>query len=148
MTRHDEQFSGNSSQVWDAERRLAVQQIFIGRLHVSGNDTRSADETLEVMRDILRELYCARSLLRRKGVPRNGAPEAPLCIRMARAGASGRSRAGASGQFVAVADYGRPWFVAFVGSASALIRNHGAQFVHQGIGPPSQTKSRPEGAGH
>jgi hypothetical protein len=35
------------------------------------------------MRDILRELYCACSLLRRRGVPRKGAPDAPLCIRMA-----------------------------------------------------------------
>ena len=29
MTRHDEQFSCNSSQVSEAERRLAVQHIFI-----------------------------------------------------------------------------------------------------------------------
>jgi hypothetical protein len=33
------------------------------------------------MRDILRELYRARSLLRRKGVPRKGAPDAPLRVR-------------------------------------------------------------------
>ena len=35
------------------------------------------------MRDILRELYRARSLLRRKGVPRKGAPDVPLRIRKA-----------------------------------------------------------------
>ena len=56
MTRHDEQFSRNSSQVNDAERRLAGQHIFIDRLRASGNDTRSAEKALEVMRDILREL--------------------------------------------------------------------------------------------
>jgi hypothetical protein len=88
MTRHDEQFSRNSSQVNDAERRLAGQHIFIDRLGASGNDTRSAEKALEVMRDILRELYRARSLLRRKGVPRKCAPDAPLRIRK-RAGASG-----------------------------------------------------------
>ena len=41
------------------------------------------------MRDILRDLYRARSLLRRKGVPRKGAPDPPLRIRKAGAGASG-----------------------------------------------------------
>jgi hypothetical protein len=87
MTRHDEQFSCNSSQVRDAERRLAVQHVFIERLRASGNDTRSAEKALEVMRDVLRELYCARSLLRRKGVPREGAPaDAPPRIRKAASG--------------------------------------------------------------
>jgi hypothetical protein len=71
MTRHDEQFSRNSSQVNDAERRLAGQHIFIDRLRASGNDTRSAEKALEVMRDILRELYYARSLLQRRLVSRN-----------------------------------------------------------------------------
>ena len=42
ITRHDEQFSCNSSQVRDAERRLAVQHVFIERLRASGNDVRSA----------------------------------------------------------------------------------------------------------
>jgi hypothetical protein len=55
MTEHD------SDQVRDAERRLTVQHVFIERLRASGNDTRSAEKSLEVMRDILRELYCARS---------------------------------------------------------------------------------------
>ena len=66
MTEHDQQFSDNSSQVRDAERRLAIQHVFIERLRASGNDTRSAEKALEVMRDILRELYSARSRLRRK----------------------------------------------------------------------------------
>jgi hypothetical protein len=78
MTRDDELFSCNSSQVRDAERRLAVQHTFIERLRGSGNDTRSAEKALEVMRDILRELYCARSLLRRKLVGRSTAQAAPL----------------------------------------------------------------------
>lgn len=76
MTRHDEQFSCNSSKVRDAERRLAVQHIFIERLRASGRDTRSAEKALEVMRDILRELYCARSQLRRKRVGRKSIPPA------------------------------------------------------------------------
>jgi len=80
MTRHDEQFSRNSSQVNDAERRLAGQHIFIDRLRASGNDTRSAEKALEVMRDILHDLYRARRMLRRKGVPCKGAPDTPLHI--------------------------------------------------------------------
>ena len=58
-----------------------VQHVFIERLRASGNDASSAEKSLEVMRDILRELYCARSRLRHKHVPRKGAPEAPLRIR-------------------------------------------------------------------
>jgi hypothetical protein len=56
MTRRDEQFRRNSSQVNDAELRLAGQHVFIELLRASGNDTRSAEKALEVMRDILREL--------------------------------------------------------------------------------------------
>ena len=89
VTRHDEQFSRNSSQVNDAERRLAGQHIFIDRLRASGNDTRSAEKALEVMRDILRDLYRARSLLRRKGVPPAKALRTRRC-------ASQKPRAGAS----------------------------------------------------
>ena len=81
MNEHDEQFDCNSGKVRDAERRLAGQHVFIDRLRASGNDTRSAEKALEVMREILRELYCARSRLRRKVVPREGAPGAPLRIR-------------------------------------------------------------------
>ena len=72
----DEQFSTNSSQVNDAERRLAAQHIFIDRLRASGNDTRSAEKALEVMREILRELYCARNLLRRRLVSHKHIPGA------------------------------------------------------------------------
>jgi hypothetical protein len=82
-TRHEELFSRNSSQVNDAERRLAGQHVFIERLRASGNDICSAEKALEVMRDILPELYSARSLLRRKGVPRKGALDVPLRIRKA-----------------------------------------------------------------
>ena len=81
MTEHDEQFDCNSNQVRDAERRLTIPHVFIERVRASGNDTRSAEKALEVMRDILRELYCARSRLRRKDVPRKGAPDARLHIR-------------------------------------------------------------------
>jgi hypothetical protein len=83
MSRHDEQFSCNSSQVRDAERRLAVQHVFIERLRASGNDTRSAEKALEVMRDILRELYRARSLLRRRLVSRKHVPGAPVRVKKA-----------------------------------------------------------------
>jgi hypothetical protein len=74
MTRYDEQFSCNSSLVRDAERRLAVQHIFNERLRASGNDTRSAEKALEVMRDTLRELCCARNLLRRRAVSHKHIP--------------------------------------------------------------------------
>jgi hypothetical protein len=69
MTRRDEQFRRNSNQVNDAEQRLAGQHVFIQRLRASGNDTRSAEKALEVMRDILRELYCAQSLAAQGGEP-------------------------------------------------------------------------------
>ena len=83
MTEHDEQFDCNSNQVRDAERRLAVLHVFIGRLRATGNGTRSAEKALEVMRDILRELYCARSLLRRRLVSRKHVPGAPLRVKKA-----------------------------------------------------------------
>ena len=38
---------------------------------------------LEVMRDILRELYCARNLLRRRLVNRKHVPGAPLRVKKA-----------------------------------------------------------------
>jgi hypothetical protein len=83
MTRHDEHFSCNSSQVCEAERRLAGQHIFIDRLRASGNDTRSAEKALEVMRDILCELYRARSLLRRGVVSRRHLAGAPVRVKKA-----------------------------------------------------------------
>ena len=70
MSKHAEQLRHNSDQVREAERRLAIQHTFIERLRASGRDTRSAEESLEVMRDILRELYSSRSLLRRRVVKR------------------------------------------------------------------------------
>jgi hypothetical protein len=81
--RHDEKFSCNSSQVRAAEQRLAVQHIFIERPRASGNDTRSAEKVLEVIRDILRELCCARSLLRRRVVSRKHVPAAPVRVKKA-----------------------------------------------------------------
>ena len=69
MSKSSESLSGNSNQVRDAERRLAIQHTFIDRLRATGKDTRSAEKTLEVMRDILRELYLSRSLLRRRILP-------------------------------------------------------------------------------
>jgi hypothetical protein len=76
MTRQDEQYSCNSSQVCEAERRLTGQHIFIDRLRASGNDTRSAEKALEVMRDI-----SARSLSRAQFVAaQGGEPQArPSC---------------------------------------------------------------------
>jgi hypothetical protein len=70
MSKHAEQLRHNSDQVREAERRLAIQHTFIERLRALGRDTRSAEEALEVMRDILRELYSSRSLLRRRVVKR------------------------------------------------------------------------------
>jgi hypothetical protein len=59
MTRHDEQYSCNSSEVCEAERRLAGQHIFIDRLRASGNDARSAEKALEAC-----ATFCAISIAR------------------------------------------------------------------------------------
>jgi hypothetical protein len=56
----------NDTQVREAERRLGLQHTFIARLNASCRDTTSAQQSLEVMRDILRGLYYERSQLRRK----------------------------------------------------------------------------------
>ena len=77
MSKSSESLSGNSNQVRDAERRLAIQHTFIDRLRATGKDTRSAEKTLEVMRDILRELYLSRSLLRRRILPQKRMPSSP-----------------------------------------------------------------------
>jgi hypothetical protein len=77
MSKSSESLSGNSNQVRDAERRLAIQHTFIDRLRATGKDTRSAEKTLEVMRDILRELYLSRSLLRRRILPQNRMRSSP-----------------------------------------------------------------------
>ena len=77
MSKSSESLSGNSNQVRYAERRLAIQHTFIDRLRATGKDTRSAEKTLEVMRDILRELYLSRSLLRRRILPQNRMRSSP-----------------------------------------------------------------------
>jgi hypothetical protein len=66
MSKFKEQLLANSSQVREAERRLAYQHSFIERLRASAGDTRAAEDALEVTRDILRGLYQERSQLRRK----------------------------------------------------------------------------------
>ena len=77
MSKSSESLSGNNNQVRDAERRLAIQHTFIDRLRATGKDTRSAEKTLEVMRDILRELYLSRSLLRRRILPQKRMRSSP-----------------------------------------------------------------------
>ena len=77
MSKSSEGLSGNNNQVRDAERRLAIQHTFIDRLRATGKDTRSAEKTLEVMRDILRELYLSRSLLRRRVLPQKRMRSSP-----------------------------------------------------------------------
>src|SRR5262245_17704306 len=66
MSKLKEQLLANSSQVREAERRLAIQHSFIERLQASARDTRAAEEALEVMRGILRGLYQERFQLRRR----------------------------------------------------------------------------------
>ena len=66
MSKFKEQLLANSSQVREAERRLAYQHGFIERLRASAGDTRAAEEALEVIRDILWGLHQERSQLRRK----------------------------------------------------------------------------------
>ena len=61
-----EQFSNNSNQIKEAERRLAIQHTFIERLRALAKDTKSAEEALEVIRNILCGLYNQRSQLRRR----------------------------------------------------------------------------------
>ena len=56
-----------------SRERLAIQRTFVERLRASGKETQSAEQTLEVMRDILRALYYSRSLLRRRVMTVNGA---------------------------------------------------------------------------
>src|SRR6476659_4818937 len=85
MSKLSQQLSYNSSQVRDAEKRLAIQHTFIERLRASGKATKTAEETLEVMRDILRDLYNARSVLRRRVMTVNGAAASPPSAKKARA---------------------------------------------------------------
>lgn len=85
MSKLSQQFSQNSNQVAEAEKRLAIQRTFVERLRASGKETKSAEQTLEVMRDILRELYTSRSLLRRKVMTVNGAAASSPSAEKARA---------------------------------------------------------------
>jgi hypothetical protein len=66
MSKLGEQLRLNDAQVREAERRLGLQHTFIARLNASSRDATSAQESLEVMRDILHGLYYQRSQLRRK----------------------------------------------------------------------------------
>jgi hypothetical protein len=66
MSKLGEQFYVNDTQVREAEKRLSLQHTFIARLHASCRDTTSAEQSLEVIRDILRGLYHQRSQLRRR----------------------------------------------------------------------------------
>jgi hypothetical protein len=94
MSKLSQQFGDNSSQVRDAEKRLAIQHTFIERLRASGKATKTAEETLEVMRDILRDLYNARSILRRRVMTVNGAAASPPSAKKARANRKLNSRNG------------------------------------------------------
>ena len=66
MSKLGDQIHLNDTQVRDAERRLSRQHTFIAQLHASARDTTSAEQSLEVIRDILRTLYHQRSQLRRR----------------------------------------------------------------------------------
>jgi hypothetical protein len=77
MSKLSQQYNENSNQVGEAEKRLAIQRTFVERLRASGKETKSAEQTLEVMRDILRELYNSRSFLRRRVMTVNGAAASP-----------------------------------------------------------------------
>jgi hypothetical protein len=66
MSKLGEKLRLNDTQVREAEKRLGHQHTFIARLHASSRDTTSAQEALEVIRDILRGLYQERSQLRRR----------------------------------------------------------------------------------
>jgi hypothetical protein len=85
MSKVSQQFNENSKQVGEAEKRLAIQRTFVERLRASGKETKSAEQSLEVLRDILRELYNSRSLLRRRVVTLNAAAPSPPPAEKARA---------------------------------------------------------------
>lgn len=71
-----ERLSGNNTRVRNAELRLMLQRSFIERLEAAHRDTTSAEESLEVMRNLLGDLYQERSALRRQlaGQSRQGGP--------------------------------------------------------------------------
>ena len=85
MSKLGQQFNENSKQVGEAEKRLAIQRSFVERLRASGKETKSAEQTLEVMRDILRARDYSRSLLRRRVMTVNGAAASASPAKKARA---------------------------------------------------------------
>jgi hypothetical protein len=60
-----ERLSENNARVRNAELRLMLQRSFIERLEAARRDTISAEESREVMRNLLGELYQERTALRR-----------------------------------------------------------------------------------
>ena len=60
-----ERLSENNTRVRNAEWRLMIQRAFIDRLEAARRDTSSAEESLEVMRNLLADLYQERMALRR-----------------------------------------------------------------------------------
>jgi uncharacterized protein involved in exopolysaccharide biosynthesis len=72
-----ERLRENNAQVGNAELRLMLQRSFIERLQAARRDTTSAEESLEVMRNLLGELYQERTALRRQLAGRSGQNGAP-----------------------------------------------------------------------
>jgi len=60
-----ERLSENNARVRNVEWRLMLQRSFIERLEAAHRDTTSAEESLEVMRNLLGDLYHERTALRR-----------------------------------------------------------------------------------
>ena len=61
-----ERLSANNTRVRNAELRLMLQRSFIERLEAAYRDTTSAEESLEVMRSLLGDLYQERIALRQR----------------------------------------------------------------------------------
>ena len=76
-----ERLRANNQLVHNAELRLMQQRSFIERLQAAKQDTAPAEESLEIMRNLLGDLYQERTVLRRstanankrRGVAGNGA---------------------------------------------------------------------------
>ena len=61
-----ERLSENNTRVRNAELRLMLQRSLIERLEAAHRDTISAEKSLEVMRNLLGDLYQERIALRRQ----------------------------------------------------------------------------------
>src|SRR5262245_20401429 len=72
-----ERLRENNARVSNAESRLMLQRSFIQRLEAAKRDTTAAEESLEVMRNLLGELYQERSALRRQLAGRSRQKSAP-----------------------------------------------------------------------